>query len=96
MLADQLLDRIEYIHTRGLLHRDLKPDNFLVGCNRQTERVIYIIDFGLAKLFRDPKTKKHIPYREGILYLYVTCFSLFVGLLVCLFACLALCCCVVF
>ena len=42
----------------------MKPDNFLMGVNKRQD-VCYMIDFGLSKRFRDPKTGEHIPYRDG-------------------------------
>ena len=41
----------------------MKPDNFLIGQNNRA--MVYIIDFGLAKRYINPKTGKHIPYRNG-------------------------------
>jgi len=64
MLADQMINRIEYVHAKNFLHRDIKPDNFLIGLGRKANQVL-AIDFGLAKKYRDPKTQQHIPYREG-------------------------------
>ncbi|WOK93807.1 hypothetical protein Cni_G02508 [Canna indica] len=64
MLADQMITRIEYLHSKGFLHRDIKPDNFLMGLGRKANQV-YIIDFGLAKRYRDSTTNRHIPYREN-------------------------------
>ncbi|GJM85555.1 hypothetical protein PR202_ga02016 [Eleusine coracana subsp. coracana] len=61
MLADQMITRVEYMHTRGFLHRDIKPDNFLMGLGRKASQV-YVIDYGLAKKYRDLQTHKHIPY----------------------------------
>lgn len=64
MLADQLLCRLEIVHTKCYIHRDIKPDNFLMGRGSR-RHMVYVIDFGLAKLYRDPRTHRHIPYREG-------------------------------
>ncbi|KAL8094034.1 casein kinase 1-like protein 3 isoform X1 [Apium graveolens] len=64
MLADQMITRIEFVHSKGFLHRDIKPDNFLMGLGRKANQV-YIIDFGLAKRYRDSSTNRHIPYREN-------------------------------
>ena len=51
MVADQMLRRIEYIHSRGIIHRDMKPENFGTGKGKMSHR-IYIFDFGLAKKYR--------------------------------------------
>ncbi|XP_031477219.1 casein kinase 1-like protein 3 [Nymphaea colorata] len=64
MLADQMITRIEYMHSKGFLHRDIKPDNFLMGLGKKANQV-YIIDFGLAKRYRDSASNRHIPYREN-------------------------------
>jgi serine/threonine protein kinase len=63
MIADQVIQRVEYFHSRGFLHRDLKPDNFLVGLNSRAH-YIHLIDLGLAKRYRDSKTEEHIPFRS--------------------------------
>ncbi|PAA82973.1 hypothetical protein BOX15_Mlig012010g2 [Macrostomum lignano] len=63
MLADQMINRIEYVHNKNFIHRDIKPDNFLMGIGRHCNKV-FIIDFGLAKKYRDSRSGKHIPYRE--------------------------------
>jgi len=63
LLADQLISRIEFIHGKNFIHRDMKPDNFLMGLGKKGN-LVYVIDFGLAKKFRDPRTHQHIPYRE--------------------------------
>lgn len=56
------ISRIEYIHSQYYIHRDIKPENLLVGMNRESHK-INIIDFGLAKKYRDETTHFHIPYQ---------------------------------
>ena len=59
-IAIQMLDRINLLHSKNIIHRDLKPDNFLIDKHNN----IYLIDLGLSKFYRDPKTHLHIQYRE--------------------------------
>ncbi|KNZ75498.1 Casein kinase I like protein [Termitomyces sp. J132] len=63
LLADQLISRIEFIHSNSLLHRDIKPANFVMGTGKAAH-MVNVIDFGLAKKFRDSKTLNHIPYKQ--------------------------------
>jgi len=64
MLAIQMLTRIETCHKNLYLHRDIKPENFLIGCG-DTSNIVYLIDYGLCKRYRDPKTNNHIIYKEN-------------------------------
>lgn len=64
-VAKQMILRMRGIHDNNLIYRDVKPDNFLIGKPDTPEaNQIYIVDFGMAKQYRDPKSKTHIPYRE--------------------------------
>lgn len=62
-LGLRMVDAIEYVHSRSFLHRDIKPENFLMGVGK-TAGNMYIIDFGLAKRYRNARTKEHIPFRN--------------------------------
>jgi serine/threonine protein kinase len=42
MIADQLLERLEYIHSKGYLYVDMKPDNFLIGTGLQKVLVYFV------------------------------------------------------
>ena len=57
LLAEQLITRIQFVHSKLFLHRDIKPDNFLIGLTKKSH-VVYIIDFGLEKKYIDSRTKQ--------------------------------------
>ena len=64
MIGYQMVQRIEYVHSKGYIHRDIKPGNFLIGKNLENKK-LYIIDFGLSKRYIDKETGKHVIYKEG-------------------------------
>lgn len=65
LLAKQMLTRVQSVHEKSLIYRDIKPDNFLMAKpNSKHANVVHMVDFGMVKQYRDPKTKQHIPYRE--------------------------------
>ncbi|XP_052863669.1 casein kinase I-like [Anopheles cruzii] len=59
-LGIQMIDRIELLHQYGYVHRDIKPQNFVMGCNGK-HHIVHLIDYGLAKPFWDPSRRRHIP-----------------------------------
>ena len=58
LIGIQILERLEWIHSKDIVYRDVKPENFLIGIN--DPNVIYVVDFGLCKKFRSSKTGKHL------------------------------------
>ena len=61
LIAIQVIERIQFVHSRFIIHRDIKPDNFLIGLD--DPNIIYIVDFGLSKKYRSSATKRHVPFR---------------------------------
>lgn len=64
MLADQMISCVEYVHSKNFIYRDIKPDNFMMGVN-QNSNIVYLLDYGLTKNYRDPRTHVHIPYSDN-------------------------------
>ena len=62
LIAIQCLDRLEYIHSKNIVHKDIKPANFIFG--KKDPQLIYIIDFGMSRKYKSSRTGKHIKYQK--------------------------------
>jgi serine/threonine protein kinase len=61
LLAFQMISVLEYIHNKHIIHRDIKPDNFVMGLD-DLSQFCYLLDFGLAKKYRSSNTLKQYPF----------------------------------
>lgn len=73
-LGEEMIKRVEYVHSKGYVHRDIKPNNFMLGkfssnLENINDKIVYIIDFGLSKQFididKDTLTASHTPLKDG-------------------------------
>ena len=71
MIGDQMLRRIEYIHSKNFIHRDIKPENFLIGRGPKAN-VVYCIDYGLSKKYKDSVVKNNNNNNNIYIYIYIT------------------------
>jgi serine/threonine protein kinase len=65
LIAEQVLQRIEFFHSRKMVHRDIKPENFMFGIKDKVHHV-YIIDFGLSKMYWDTSKNQHGALKTGM------------------------------
>ena len=63
-LSYQMIQILEHIHKKSFLHRDVKPDNFIMGIGPNS-KFLYMCDFGFCKTYRDPNTLAHHPMKKG-------------------------------
>lgn len=80
MIGIQTVQRLEKLHETGFLHRDVKPENFVIGGDKSNENVIHLIDFGLSTPYLN-QDKKHIEFTKkthikGTIY-YLSIYSHF-------------------
>ena len=55
---------LEYLHNKGFIHCDIKPDNIAIGLG--SDHKLKVIDFGCAKFYwKSQRTREHIPFKTG-------------------------------
>ena len=64
VIGIQMVERLKYVHDKCHIHRDIKPDNFVMGIT-QDENKVYVIDFGLSKKYKSQTKNTHIPFKTG-------------------------------
>jgi serine/threonine protein kinase len=64
ILGIQMIERIKFVHENFHLHRDIKPDNFVMGIN-ENENKVFVIDFGLSKKYKSQSKGTHIPFKTN-------------------------------
>jgi serine/threonine protein kinase len=62
MIGMQVIERLEWFHTQTFVHRDMKPENILIGTGKRSD-LLYLIDFGLSKRYICPRTGDHIGFK---------------------------------
>jgi casein kinase I family protein HRR25 len=68
------MSRIEYIHNKSFIHRDAKPENFLMGTGK-LGNLVHVVDFGLTKEYRDLETWVHMAYHDKHKLWGTTCYT---------------------
>lgn len=66
-LGLKILGCVEYLHSRGFIHGDVRPEH--VAFNLQDLNQVHLIDFGLAQKYRDTNTKEHIAFQKNCVFL---------------------------
>ncbi|KAE8444245.1 hypothetical protein EG329_000745 [Mollisiaceae sp. DMI_Dod_QoI] len=64
LIADQLISRLESLHAKSFIHRNLRPEYFQLS-NYERGKQISLTTYSLAKKYRDRRTRMHIPSREN-------------------------------
>lgn len=64
-IAVESLAILENFHSKGFVHGDIKPENFLLGPpGTPTEKKLYLVDLGLGTRWRDPICDQHTEYDQ--------------------------------